>query len=71
MLTVAKTAHIPCQSLLVGDNEVQRRASLKKLLYQLEKEVFTNAVQETPRLFMHCFVVPPADTGVIDVHNQN
>lgn len=74
MPTVAKIAlelHIPCQSLLVGENEVQWSTSLKKLLYNLENKVFTSAVQETPRLFMHCFDVPPADSGVIDVHNQN
>jgi len=45
------------QHLLVGENKVQHSTSPHGLLYHLEKEVITNAVQNPPGSLMPCCVV--------------
>ena len=73
MVTAAEDAfdlHIATEPLLVGKCEVQQNTSYW-LLYHLEEEVVINAFQEPPGFLVSCYVVAPADIGVVEVSHED
>ena len=63
--------HVPHQSLPVDENKGQHSASSCGLLCHLKGEVIVSAFQEPPGLLMPCCVVPPTDTGVVEVSHED
>ena len=74
MVTAVKAAfdlHIPSESLLVGEYEVEQSTCPHWFLYHLGQAVVTGALQEPPGLHMPICVVPPADIKVAEVPHED
>lgn len=58
---------IPSEPLLVGKPEFPQSTSPRWLLYSLCQEVTISALQEPPGLLLSTGIVPPANSGMVEV----
>ncbi|PKU42018.1 dual specificity protein phosphatase cdc14b-like [Limosa lapponica baueri] len=63
--------HIPTEPLVVDEYEVQQNTSPCWLFCHLEEEVVNNAFWEPPGLLMFCYVISPADIGVVELPHED
>ena len=73
-LQTAKAAlglRVTRQFLLVGEDKVHHSTLSRGFLYYLEEEVIISTFWEPLQFLVHCCVVPPTDTRVVEIPHEN